>query len=347
MQNKNKIAEHETDSLFACVEVGKLLTSTFNLNKILEMIMQKVSQLITADNWSLLLKDKSSNTLTFEIVVGLRKEQIQGVQLSLEAGIAGFVASTGEALFLSDAKKDPRFNSKVDKLTGFETKSIICVPLKIHGKVLGVIEIVNVKNVDIFKLEELPTLSILADFAAIAIENSQLFSKIQKMSITDEYTGLLNARYLHQYLEELLNKAEEEKSSFALIFVDIDDFKQVVDTYGHLLGSQVLKEMGDIISGCLSGKDILFKYGGDEYVIILPSKTKQEAYEIVKKIMQEMRSSTCLKTETKPVKVTASFGIAVYPEDATSKKDLLLMADNLMYDIKKSTKNDIGILKTN
>jgi len=95
----------------------------------------------------------------------------------------------------------------------------------------------------------------------------------------------------------------------------------------------------------LSPEDILFKYGGDEYVIILPNKNKGKAYPIIKNILGAIRSATLLRSEDTPVQVTASFGLAVYPEDAISKKDLLLLADNLMYNIKRSTKNDIGILQ--
>jgi diguanylate cyclase (GGDEF)-like protein len=223
-------------------------------------------------------------------------------------------------------------------MTGFVTRSIICLPLIVQKRVLGVIEIINVDDFNTFKRTYLPILSIFTDYAAIAIENARCFTQIQKLSVTDEYTGLFNARYLHSILDELLGKYDK----MAVVFVDIDNFKQVVDTHGHLAGSQVLEEIGSTISNCLDAADILIKYGGDEFIILLPDKNKSVARAQIDKILKEIRANKYLSSEPKPVRVTASFGIAMYPEDASTKKDLLLKADNLMYSIKRTTKNSVA-----
>jgi diguanylate cyclase (GGDEF)-like protein len=334
----------ETGPLLACVEIGKILTSTLDLEQILKLIMTKVSRLIEAQNWSLLLINETTQKLTFDIVVGINRDLIRGLCLEPGEGISGHVARTGTPVFLSDVKNDPRFSKKVDQLTGFKTKSIICVPLKIHGKILGVIEIVNVKNISLFETKYLPFLTILTDYAAIAIENSRLFTKIRRMSITDEYTGLYNARYLHQILEELIENSSGQNLQFAVIFVDIDNFKTVVDLHGHLLGTKMLKEIGRTISGCLFEKDILVKYGGDEYIIILKDCNRQKAKKLTEKILCAIRETTYLQSESPPVKVTASLGIAMYPEDARTIKDLLLLADKTMYRVKNTTKDAVATL---
>jgi len=238
----------------------------------------------------------------------------------------------------------PRFNDTIDSITRFRTESIICIPLMIYGEVLGAIEIINVKDIETFKAEELPVLSILADYAAIAINNSNFVERIQRMNIMDEYTGLYNARYLHQIMDDMILQAHEKKSSLAVVFVDLDNFKEVVDTYGHLSGTQVLREIGETISACLSEKDVLIKYGGDEYVILLPDADKRAAVSRTESILQSIRISDYLQSESKPVRLTASFGIAVFPVDAVTKKELLILADNSMYKIKKSSKNDVGMI---
>lgn len=340
MAEKN--TEYETSALASCLEVGKLLTSTLNLQEVLELIIVKISQLIEAQNWSLLLKDEKTGKLTFEIVIGVEKELIKGIQMDPGEGIAGYVAETGEPMVLPDVQNEPRFDRKVDELTGFTSKSIICIPLQTHGRILGVFEIVNVKNISYFESRYLPILTILADYAAIAIENSQYYDRIYQMSRTDEYTGLHNARYLHQILDKMILEASHSDRTFAVVFVDIDNFKSVVDTAGHLLGSQILKEIGQTISSCLFEQDILIKYGGDEYIIIFPDRGRQEVTALTEKILQTIRQTTYLASETHPVNITASFGIAMYPEDARTKKELLMLADDIMYTIKRTTKNSVG-----
>lgn len=337
----SNVFANQADTLRTCVEVGKSLTSTLNLQEILELIMLKVSQLIRAQNWSLLLKNEESGELTFEIVVGINKELVNGLHLLPGEGIVSHVVETGRAVFIPDVNDSPLFNKNVDLHTGFTTRSIICLPLIIRGKSLGVIEIVNVKDMKIFELEDFPILTILADYAAIAIENSRYVDKIRKMSIMDEYTGLYNYRYLHQILDEFFSKIDQ-KTQLAVVFMDIDNFKSVVDNYGHLLGTILLKEIGETITSNLSEQDILIKYGGDEYVIILPGRSKTQAVKHSENILRAIRESTYLKSEAEPTRVTASIGIAAYPEDAEAKKELLILADNALFTVKSSTKNRVG-----
>ncbi|MBU0995763.1 MAG: sensor domain-containing diguanylate cyclase [Proteobacteria bacterium] len=340
---KEKDKTYETRALAACVEVGKLLTSTLNLKEILRLIVVKVSELVEAENWSLLLKDEKTGELSFSIVVGIDESLFKGIRLAPGEGIAGIVAETGEIKIIQDVHADTCFYRKVDETTGFTTRSVICVPLKTHGKVLGVLEIVNVKDTTFFESHYLRILTILSDYAAIAIENSHHCDRIFQLTIRDEYTGLFNARYLHQILDGIIDQGKGEERQLALVFVDIDNFKEVVDTYGHLLGSQVLKEVGNTMSDCIHGNDILVKYGGDEYIIILPDKNRSEAISCVETIIDTIRKTTYLASETKPVYITASFGIALYPDDASTSRDLLSRADNMMYTIKRSTKNGYGV----
>jgi len=329
--------------VMGCLEVGKLLTSTLDLEEILRLIVLKMSDLVEAGPWSLLLRDLESGELTFKIIVGVDEACVAGLRIGKGEGIAGYVAESGESLFIEDVRRDPRFCPKVDEMTGFTTRSIVCVPLRSHGRIQGVIEVVNVKDLPLFRSQYLSVLMILADYAAIAIENSRFVARIRQLSITDEYTGLYNARHLHQTLDEMLRQADAQGRPLAVVFMDIDRFKSVVDTYGHVLGSQVLKEVGRTMASCLGPEDLLFKYGGDEYVIVLPGRGKEEARKVVQRILDTIRGATYLDGEARPVKLTASFGISLYPEDARVKKDLLLLADQAMYDVKTTTKNGVGV----
>ena len=341
---KNSVMnELQMQAYEACVEVGKLLTSTLNLKEILQLIVLKVSQLIEADNWSLLLKDDETGQLTFEIVVGVDKHLMENIRLSPGEGIAGQVLQAGEPKILQNVEQDKNFFKKVDELTGFQTRSLICVPLKNQGQVLGVMEIINVKDITSFQERYMPTLMVLADFAAIAIQNSHYCQRIYQSSITDEYTGMYNARFLYQYLEDLTAGDPNHERRFAIIFVDIDNFKEIVDGYGHLMGSQVLREVGQTMSECIEENDVAIKYGGDEFVLIFLDVDLRLAIAKVEKILEKIRHTPYLSKEAVPVNLTASFGIAMYPDDAVTPKELLIKSDQIMYSVKKSTKNGYGI----
>jgi diguanylate cyclase (GGDEF)-like protein len=326
-------------TLMACLQIGKRLTSTIDLDEILRLIMNKISDLVPAQNWSLLLLDQSGRNLEFYIAVGIDFETVKHITIPVGKGVAGFVAESGKPAFVEDVSRDGHFSNQVDRMTGFVTRNIICLPLIVQQRVLGVIEIINVDDLRSFKKTYLPLLSIFTDYAAIAIENARCFTQIQKLSITDEYTGLFNARYLHSILDDLLSNYD----TMAVVFADIDNFKSVVDTYGHLAGSQVLEEIGTTLSGCLDPVDILIKYGGDEFIILLPGKDKSAARRKITTMLNAVRKRKYLKSGEKPVQVTASFGIAMYPDDASTKKELLLKADNLMYSVKRTTKNSIAM----
>jgi diguanylate cyclase (GGDEF)-like protein len=322
-----------------CVEIGKALTSTFNMEQILIIVLKRLSELIKAKNWSLFLLDPETQELYFEVVVGLDKKPLSDIRIKLGEGIAGTVALSGEPIMVPDVQRDLRFSNRVDDLTGFITRSILCLPLKMQGSVIGVIEVINPEDPTIFQDELMPVFSILADYVAIAIFNSRIYKKMESLSITDDVTGYYNTRFMHTHLDQLLQQGVE----VSLAFLDLDNFKQVVDSHGHLVGSRVLKEVALVIASQLENDDRLVRYGGDEFVIILPSQDKQAALDKVMAVRKVLADADLPAGNGVQLKVTASFGIANYPTDAADKKNLLQMADNSMYRSKNLGKDSITI----
>ena len=324
--------------LLTCVEIGKAITSTLNMQQILKIIMQRISELIRAKNWTLYLLDHETQELHFELVVGLEKEMLAHTRMKLGEGIVGIAALTGEPILVpKDARNDPRFSKRVDDMTGFTTESLICLPLKVQDSVIGAIEIVNPEDPSLFDESSMPVLSFLADYVSIAITNARNHTKIQTLAITDDVTGFYNTRFLHDNLGKLL----QQDQVVSLAFVDLDDFKKVVDTYGHLMGSKMLKEVAVVIASGLDCDDRLVRYGGDEYVVIIPSQDKQSAFEKMKDVLEEISQTPFLQSEGFAVKITASCGIASYPQDAGDMVALLQMADASLYRSKEQGKNSI------
>lgn len=326
------------EELLTCLEIGKALTSTLSLDEVLFKIMERISGQVPATDWSLLLRDEKTGSLSFKIFGGKVCEGPQDVVLRRGEGIAGHVAESGEPLFIGDTKCDGRHSKRVDVLTSFTTESLVCLPLKCRGKVLGVLEIVNPKSPAILEGSLPPMLELLLDYGAIAIDNSRLYEHTRYLAVTDHYTDLPNARAMHDFLEAALEEAKD--AHLSVVFIDMDNFKDIVDTYGHLEGSRVLREVGQAFLSAFDGDDRLFKYGGDEYVAVLPGKCAEAAFGTVERMREALRGREFLgEGGVGGIAVTASFGIASYPAVAKSKKELLLAADHAMYIVKNSSKN--------
>ncbi|MDF1536687.1 MAG: sensor domain-containing diguanylate cyclase [bacterium] len=328
-----------TEQLMACVELGKAVTSTLDREEILKIILNRLSQLIRAQNWTLYLMDAERQELRFEVVVGLEGKDLKRLTLKVGEGLAGMVAETGEPILVPDTGSEPHFDKRVDSRTGFKTHSLITLPLKLGERVIGVLQIINPENQELFEHRIFPILQILSDFVAISISNALNHEKIEKLVVTDDVSGFYNSRFLHQKLAEIIDSGQ----ATSLVFLDMDNFKRIVDTYGHPMGSKVLKEVAEAIATQLAGDDFLVRYGGDEYVVVLPGRNKNEAIEAVEKIRVALNEAVCLEEDGHHVKVTASFGVANFPEDAQDLKGLLRSADVSMYRSKDRGKNTITV----
>ncbi len=330
----------QTQELNIFHDVAKALTSSLDLDSILQTILEKMAEYFRPDTWSLLMVDEAKNELYFAIAVGTAAEALKNVRLKVGEGIAGHVAKYGEKLIVPDVSADQRFAKRIDQVTQWETQSIICVPLKSKLRVQGVIQLVNV---DMAHAEESFFLQALCDYAAIAIENARSVEKIQELTITDDCTGLYNARHLYKTLETEVYRSARFGYEFSVLFIDLDHFKQVNDTHGHLIGSKLLAEIGYLVKAQLRLIDFAFRYGGDEFVVLLPQTGKDSALVVARRLRDSLRSSAFCKDEGLNLNVRASIGLATYPHDAKTPHDIISQADGMMYMVKNSTRDNIGI----
>jgi len=326
--------------LLSCMELGKALTSELHSEELFSKILHKISELLPAENWSLLLLDEATGELRFEVSVDLDLEQVRDVRLRLGQGIAGKVALEQKPMVIEDVTKCEFFSGQVDQISGASTRSIICVPLVFGGRTVGVIEVVNPRNL---KGDALPLLSIISEYAAIAVENMRRYREIQNLAIHDDLTGLYNTRHLYRVLGSLVRAAEETRDSFSLIFMDIDHFKQVVDTYGHLKGSQAIQEVARTIRECLVEPAFGVAYGGDEFVTVLQGFDKARALKKAEEIRSRMKQTVYLANHGHQVSLSASLGIATFPDDASDVTGLLALADRAMFDVKERGKDAIKL----
>lgn len=345
MDDQTRIVELERRirELSVFHEIGKALTSTLDINRVLETIMQQISSLFNPNTWSLLLLDTEKNELYFEIAVGEAAEKLKKIRLKPGEGVAGWVLAHQEPVLVSNAMTDQRFTPRVDQITQMETRTIVAVPIRGREQVLGVIELVNPPDSMEFGEREMFLLQALSDYAAIALENARHVKRIHEMTITDDCTGLFNARHLHDVLESEIYRSMRYGYEFSLVFLDLDRFKLVNDTHGHLIGSKLLAEMGQIIKRRLRMIDLAFRYGGDEFVVLLPQTGKQAATNVVRRLHRLVEEHRFLTDDNLNLKLTASFGLACFPSDANTKDDLIRMADEAMYLVKHTARNSIAV----
>jgi len=334
-----RLSERRNNELASMIEIGKALTSSLEIHAVLEMIMKQVDRLIKPKAWSLLLVDEVSSELSFEIVVSPVAEQLKGNTLKAGEGIAGWVAMHGVPLLIPDVSADPRFATHFDQQLSFKTRSIIAVPLKIHERVIGVIELINSYDELMFDDVDKSILMAIADFAAIALVNARNFNCINELVVIDDLTGLYNSRHFGQLIESEFLRAQRYQTELSLVFLDLDHLKGINDLHGHLVGSRMLSELGALIGRNIRKCDLAARYGGDEFVIILPQTGKQQALSMAAKLLDLMRATRFLSDDNQEIHLTASFGVATYPRDGDSKTKLIRAADIAMYAAKEAGRN--------
>jgi len=325
------------------INSGKALTSTLEFNKILRVIMEQAQRLIKCDAWSLLLLDEDRQELRFVAAKGSKGRGIKKFRLKVGQGIAGWVAKTGQPLMIHDVRKDRRFNQAVDRITRFKTRSVLCVPIVNKKRTIGVLEMINKLNREPFDEKDQDLLRKLVDQAAIALERAMLYERMSNLAITDDLTKLFNFRYLDEILDREIERCRRYGSVLSLIFFDMDYFKHVNDTHGHLMGSKVLIEVAHILVENLRTVDIIARYGGDEFVVALPETNVQAALRISQLLHKSLKAHAFLKEEGLGIKMSASFGVAGYPEHARTKRDLVRLADQAMYQAKNSGRDQVCV----
>jgi len=304
--------------------------------------MEKVSLLLHSKIWSLLLLDEKTGEMTFEIAVSPAAERLKGLRLKKGEGIAGWVAEHGEPLLISDVKNDNRFSTQVDEATAYNTQSIVCVPLKSKNRILGVIELINTAEDGIFSESAVSILTTIADYVAIAIENALYFEKINQLIITDDLTDLYNSRHFNELIDYEIERARRYGTSLSLVFFDLDRFKLVNDTHGHLVGSRILSEVGALVKRYTRRVNLAARYGGDEFVMLLPSTDSEGAVKMAKDLLDLISNNPFKADDNTPLTITASFGVASFPEHTDNKTDLVRLSDKAMYSVKDSGRNGVA-----
>ncbi len=324
-------------------EVTRSVIPILDQERLMHALLEKSLQLLSAEQGSLMMLDSETSELVVQAGRSMDDTVKAKMRFSSDEGIAGKVLGEGGPFLVEDIEKDPRFRQL--NRPRYRTKSFISVPIRISDRLSGVLNVSDKTKGNVFSKEDLVMLESFITSVAVAIERSMLHDqseKLQKLSITDPLTGIYNRRYLNRRLAEEITRYNRYKHPFSFLMLDLDKFKDYNDTFGHIAGDNLIRNLASIMEKSLRTIDIAARFGGDEFVTIFPQTPKVDAIQISNRLKDEIQSG--LREHNMEMALTISVGLATYPDDASSIMELIEKTDQALYLAKKGGGNRVVYL---
>ncbi len=313
-------------------QLARSLTSSFDLDAILRTILEHMERFIEADLWTLLMVDEPNHELYYALAAGGGHEALRDLRVKVGEGVAGWVVEHGETLIVPEAGNDPRVREGGAAHAG-KVRSVIAMPLRGRKGTQGAIEIFN-PRADQMTDYTIAFLHILADHAAIAIENARDVARIQQLTIADDTTRLYNVRHLYNVMGREVERCQRHGRPLSLAFLDLDKFKLINDAHGHLVGSELLAHTGRRLQELSREQDLCFRYGGDEFAVLMPETDAGTALDLAKTMNRALMETRFGMKNGLELSVRASVGVATAPGDGNSVHTVIGAADTRMYAVK-------------
>ncbi|MDQ7824083.1 MAG: sensor domain-containing diguanylate cyclase [Candidatus Eremiobacteraeota bacterium] len=326
------------------VDVSLYINETLDHVTVLSRIMETVKSVMNAEACSLFLIDEDNpGLLRFTVALGDKGEVFKTLRIKVGEGIAGTVAKTGEIIQVDDAQHDERFARKFDRMSGFVTRAILCVPIRVKEKgelrISGALEVINKRGqASCFDSDDKELLLALSSLAAVSIENARVYHH----AITDRLTKLYNFGYFQDQLFKEVSRSVRYGNTFSLMIIDLDNFKKFNDTYGHPAGNEALKKIAALLWASARDSDIVSRYGGEEFAIILTETRKEEAAHLAERIRRGLEELEFDEISgSTEVRLTMSIGISSFPQDGRTAEIITSGADNALYRAKSLGRNRV------
>ncbi len=330
----------ETGEFSGLLEIYKSISTVIDKDTLYDVVLTKSSEIIGAERASLMIFDKAEKVFRIKASRGLAKSIAESVRIKTGQGISGRTAEKGAPLVVRDIKKELPW---VRSLRPYSTRSFISAPLKLYDRVIGVINLADKSDGSAFTSEDLFKLLSISHYATIALERGAYYSmteKLKTISMTDPLTGLFNRRFFKNRLFEEAERVRRLRDRFTAFIIDVDNFKAFNDRWGHLAGDTVLKLIARTIKDAVRTVDVVVRYGGEEFAVILPHTSKADSSIIAERIRADVEELS-LEPEVAAPSPTISIGIAEFPGDARNTDDLIYRADAAMYQAKRRGKNRV------
>jgi len=304
--------------------------------KTYKTILGDLTELLKAERASLMVFDEAANELTLKAAAGISVPESEVAGVRLGEGIAGSVLESGKPLVVE--KMELAGLSPAPAARKYQTESFISFPIVLKERRLGVLNVADKADKGTFNAIDLGMLELLSGPIADALDRAQL----QRLSITDPLTGLLNRRYLEERLVEELNRSQRYNHAMSFLMIDIDDFKFYNDRNGHLAGDEALRLTARCLKDALRAADVACRYGGEEFCVLLPQTSLAEAGVIAERMRQRVTQMDNPLGKLQPLgTVSVSIGISTYAVNVDTAEKIIEAADRALYKAKVNGKNRI------
>jgi diguanylate cyclase (GGDEF)-like protein len=324
LNEKNVRLEKSIDSLSNIIEVSKYINTFFSSDNLISLINDMILGILGVTYSTIFLIENGELTV--------KASNIENMNINLTSKEFVHINQGEEFLINSRRPLKQTGEHKID------IHSIMGSPIKLRDKFIGYI-VVEHNLYKFMNIELKLFLRSIANQIAIAIENSLLYKELEKINQRDSLLNVYNRKYFFEFLDKNENRKLTDK--FAIVMIDIDDFKKINDTYGHQFGDKILINTANIVMSGIDENDILARYGGEEFILYIPGFTNEDiVYNKIEMIRRTIEGSK-VTLNGKDKSVTASFGISYFPLNGTDLNELISKADNLLYRAKKSGKNRV------
>jgi diguanylate cyclase (GGDEF)-like protein len=332
--------ERRTEELTALHTLVSAVNRSLELEEVLHTAVNMLSQVTGMETAWIQLLDQEKDELVLSAYRELSPETVEEVKrLQVGQSITGWVAQRGEIAIVTDLQHDPRLTTGAARREGYHSLAVL--PLTARGKILGVIAVATRKK----RLPQIADVGLLEALGAElgnAIDRALLHRQVQEAALTDSMTGLRNFRYLQGEAEREFARSRRSKLPLSLLIADVDDLKKVNDRWGHQQGDELLKAVGETLRRSVRAADIVTRYGGDEFVLLLPETDSLSAYHLALRLRENVMALE-LRYNHEPLRTSVSIGIAAYPAHASNFSELLRRADAALYQSKKRGRNQVSI----
>ncbi len=323
--------------------LARRFLASLDPDDLFRVILEEARKVTSARKGSLMVPANGGRELKIRAAAGMAERVVDRLRVRAGEGIAGRVFASGTPIVVENIEQDPRFRRR--NRPRYETKSFLCLPIRRNGRVVGVLNLSDKITGEAFGADDLDLLETILSQATLAIERSTYYAQskeLRRISITDPLTGLLNRRYFEERLREELDRATRHRHPLSLIMLDLDHFKRYNDANGHPAGDKALVLLGRVLRASVRAIDVVSRFGGEEFAIILPETIKREALLIGERIRSEVETLYFPGEERLPGgRLTVSAGVASFPDDARDLKTLVQRADRALYQAKARGRNRV------